>query len=440
MTTNVMPMTHTMRQVRRSTSAALFLIAAGFLLCFTPRQAIAGSGGSIYSLLGIGDIRYVPNVRSAGMGFAGLAVTTTNTINIMSPATWSNIDRVRVEAGAMMEGFNSSDGTHARYLSRADFAGAMVALPVTPSRGITVIAGFTPFSNVNFDIHQSGTFQGSVDTLAYDTHYVGEGGIGKAQLGVSWSPFTSASFGISFDYYFGSINRALTMTPRLSTYAGGSGTEVLQLNGGGASLGGLLNGALLSSDLSALALGGYFSTRASLSTELTTDYQFAASTDTSATKFGGLVIPVSYGIGASYQLNDRLLVAADVATQRWGSAQFNGNAPDQVRDSYRIGAGLEYAGNKNPSAPWASRISLRAGFSQEYTYYRLNGTPIDEWNVTAGVTLPILISPTSDTRISIALQYGRRGLLENNFVRDTVIRALVSVNIGELWFVPYEED
>jgi hypothetical protein len=86
-----------------------FLLICSLLL--PAPTALAGSGGSIYSFMGIGDLRLAPNVRAAGMGYTGYATGGPYYINTLSPATWSRIDRARIEAGLLYEGFNSTNGT-----------------------------------------------------------------------------------------------------------------------------------------------------------------------------------------------------------------------------------------------------------------------------------------------------------------------------------------
>jgi hypothetical protein len=47
---------------------------------------------------------------------------------------------------------------------------------------------------------------------------------------------------------------------------------------------------------------------------------------------------------------------------------------------------------------------------------------------------------TNDTRITIALQGGQRGTLNDRLIKDTVFRMMVSLNIGQVWFVQSRED
>lgn len=193
-----------------NTGRSGFLTATAILLTFGASLATAGSGGSSYSILGLGDIRYFPGSRSAGMGYTGIALQSPQYINWVSPATWSRINYTRFEAAALYEGFRSTDGNKSRYLARLDFNGALLAIPVSTDNGIVFVAGITPFSSVNYDTYTSGKYISSSDTLAYSLHHVGSGSLDRGMVGLSWSPFSTFSIGTSLNYLFGSIDHAVT--------------------------------------------------------------------------------------------------------------------------------------------------------------------------------------------------------------------------------------
>ncbi|MBP1691121.1 MAG: hypothetical protein H6Q32_473 [Bacteroidetes bacterium] len=135
--------------------------------------AMAGSGGSIYSFLGIGDLRLAPNVRAAGMGYTGYAIGNPHYINTLSPASWTRIERARIEASMLYEGYQSTNGSISRYLARGDFNGAMLALPLSPSKGIVVAAGFTPSAGDNsaFPTHRRGASRWVSDSTTFSERW-----------------------------------------------------------------------------------------------------------------------------------------------------------------------------------------------------------------------------------------------------------------------------
>jgi hypothetical protein len=429
-----------------------FVGAALVILCGI-QGATAGSGGSAYSLLGLGDIRYTPGARSEGMGYAGLALLSSQYIDGMSPATWSRLDRVRLEGSAFYEGFNSTDGTTSRYLARMDFHGALLAIPVSRPSGIVVVAGFTPFSEVNYDTYTSSVVPsqnvdpvtGAHDSLGYQTHQVGTGGITRGQLGLSWAPSQEISFGATFNYLFGTIDHVASQITQTSGTIGGTFTDRTTLSGVNFTAGMVITGLdRISEAFRPFSLGFMITTRTNLHTAMETTYDFAPPPDavpvrdTSAQTFGRIAVPFSFGFGIGYRPSERWTVAADYGAQPWAGADFNGISPFGIRNSHRFGIGAERAGSTELTARSFDRFAYRLGVTYSATYYALNGQQINEWGITGGVALPL----TGESRVNIAAIYGGRGTTAGSLVKDKIFRLTVSLHISDVlpWFVQTEEE
>lgn len=431
----------------RGTYTALILLCAW-------GTAAAGSGGSTYSILGLGDIRYAPGARSEGMGYAGLALLNPLYIDGLSPATWSRIDRVRLEGSAFYEGFNSTDGNTSRYLARMDFHGALFAVPVSRASGIVVVAGFTPYSEVNYDTYTTGgavsqnvdPVTGLHDSLGYQIHQTGTGGITRGQIGMSWAPSQQFSFGLSFNYLFGTITHTANQIPQTSGTTGGTFTFKSSLSGIDLTAGMVITGLdAVSEPLRPFSLGFVATTRTNLHTTEVTTYDYAPPPDqtvflydTSAQSTNRIAIPFSYGIGLGYQPAGRWSFAADYSAQPWSHADFYGSTPYGIRNSYRFGIGAERAGSMEMSARAFDRLSYRLGFSYAATYVDVNGQKVNEWDITGGLAIPL----AGESRLNFALVYGGRGTIAGNLVRDRIFRLTVSLHISDVlpWFVQTEEE
>lgn len=427
--------------------------AALVTLC-TLQTAAAGSGGSTYSLLGLGDIRYTPGARGEGMGYAGLALFSTQYIDGISPASWSRFDRVRLEGSAFYEGYNSTDGSTSRYLARMDFHGALLAIPVSHASGIVVVAGFSPYSEVNYDTYTSSVVpsqyvdpvSGVHDSLGYQIHQTGNGGMTRGQVGLSWAPSQQISFGASFNYLFGTINHVADQIPRTAGSTGGVFTFKTGLSGVDFTAGMVISNLdALGGVLRPFSLGVVVTTRTNLHTSMETTYDYApppdptaAFHDTSAQVTGRIAVPFSYGVGLGYLPGNRWALAADFSAQPWAGADFNGSTPYGIRNSYRFGIGAEHAGSTEMSARSIERISYRFGFLYSGTYYAVNGQQIDEWGVTGGLAIPL----TGESRLTFAAVYGGRGTTAGNLVKDKIFRFTVSLHFSDVlpWFVQSEEE
>ena len=399
--------------------------------------AYAGSGGSVYSILGIGDIRTTPGPRAQGMGYAGISLLSSQDINPLSPATWSAIDRTHLEASALYEGYNSTDVNASRYLARLDYYGAVLAIPIAPSNGIVLVGGFLPFSNVDYDSYTKGSYQSSADTLEYSLHHTGTGGITRAMVGLSWRPLAGTSVGASFNYLFGTLTQSMTQTATSSDGAGGTIISDQTTSGVNFTFGIVYDGfGSIAEVLRPFSVGVVASTRANLHTTDQINYQYSAEADTSDQTLTRIGIPFSYGIGIAYRPSERWALAADYSAQPWRHMDFEGGAAYGIRNSSRFSIGAERAGVSAMRAAWSEKVSYRVGTTYYQTYYSLGGENINEWTVTAGLGLPF----SGESRLNIAAEFGTRGTTANGLVKDKIFRMTFSLNISDLWFVRAEEE
>lgn len=415
---------------------------AALLVAVAARCAFAGDGGSAYSLIGIGDLRYIPNARSAAMGYAGLALMSPTSINMFSPGSWSSLHYTRLQADALYEGFNSTDGINSRYLARVDFSGAALSVPIADSEGIVFVAGITPFSRINYDTYDAGLFPGAVETLRYSTHYTGSGGVARAFMGASYVPVDGLSLGFSMNYLFGSRDNSREIITHDTGFVGGLVSESNSVSGLTFTVGGVYSGfGAIAPWLRPLSFGFFVSSRGRIGTRSQSIYQFAPSEsstelDTITLVTGDLVVPVTYGFGIGYLAGDRYVIAADYIAEPWQSTEFNGGSIPNIRNSYRIGAGVEHTPSREPAASWLERFDTRLGAYYHSTYIQINGIGITEYGATAGFGFPVSL----DTRMNIALEYAIRGSRQSGLIRDHIWRCTMSFNIGELWFQRYEEE
>lgn len=409
----------------------------GLMVVLASQGTLAGSGGSIYSLIGIGDLRFLPNVRAAGMGYAGYALNSHYTINTLSPATWSRIDYPRVEASMQYEGFNSSSATRSRFLARGDVGGAFLAYPISRPDGIVLALGFTPYSKVDYDTYSSGSYVTAADTMLYSVHHTGSGGISKGQIGLSYMPSRSLTLGTSLNYLFGTMERATTMSPRTSSYYAGTQNEQTTMNGITFTLAVHLDSLeTFAAFLKPFSFGVVATSRARLTTTHRYTYTFTNEADTSSEDSGIMTVPAAFGVGIAYHPDDRWILALDYTTQAWSTMEYLGKTPSGIRNSWIAGFGIERLPAREAGVPLLDRIAYRLGVKYESSYYNPDGNDINYWAITGGLGLPV----SSDARLNLAVEYGSRGTTSANLVQDRILRFSASLSISEQWFVRSDED
>lgn len=405
----------------------LFLL----FLAACPTAAVAGSGGSAYSIFGVGDLRLSSGLESAGRGGAELALFSRSSIHAGSPASWSRLDRVRLEAGVLYEGFNSSDGVRSLYRAAGTFHGAVLGVPISTDNGVAAVGGFMPYSSVNYNTYTRGS-QAGID---YTINHRGTGGLGRGLLGLSWAPLSGVAVGAALDYYFGSLDRSWTMSA--TGAAGGSSTASVTSNGTGVTASMLVDGLeRIHEALRPLSLGASFTSRSRVNTVSQSLYEFTLERDSSGETSSTIVLPPAFGVGAAYRLTDRITLAADYVVRGWEGTEVGGAPSPDLRDDRRFSIGGERAGHRDPLVPWADRVVYRAGFTWHASSYRPDGRPVNEWAVAAGAGFPF----GGDSRLNLAVEYARRGSTGDGLIRDSILRVLLSLNISELWFVRPEEE
>lgn len=401
------------------------------LLAVSTTMVVAQNGGSAYTAFGIGDIRYSPSVRSMGMGYTGIGLPSANYINATMPAAWSRIALVRIEANGMYEGINTAEVNRSLFQSRGLFNGALLALPISPSNGVVFVGGFTPYSYVRYHTY----FESAQNNVVYNVNQIGSGGLSRAHVGFSYAPAEDVAFGASLNYLFGNVLQERVLFDTTNKVSSTLFREEAN-RGINFTLSGMFNGfGKLSEGLRPLSIGAMVTTEARMKFDLTSRVRVNEGEAALDTLRKRMNIPLSFGVGAAYQIADRWLIAADYFTQAWSNARVDGQPFTFIRNSSRFGIGAEKLPLKE-ATKWLDRLAYRLGFSYNQTYYKVFGEPINEVAFTTGFTMPV----TGETRLNVGIEYATRGLKEKNLVKDNIIRVAFSLSIVEPWFVRYEEE
>jgi hypothetical protein len=410
----------------------LFLVVLLGSFCET---SLAANGGSAYSRFGIGDLRFFAGGRSAGMGGTSLALMGSGWLNRLNPAGLSSLSSTRLSGTFLYEGFKTTDGNQSSFLSTGSFGGAMVAFPISPQDGIALSAGFNPYSSVNYKIQIEQPFGGGTSKQ----NYFGEGGLSTALVGLSYTPTDSLHLGVSLNYLFGQIRSGATVGFGSRDFSDVTYHRKTRADGFGATFGLIYNGLgrLVGSDRAGdFSVGAVFSTGTSLNATQENINSSPIGDDTLTSREGKIQIPVSGGVGIAWLLKEKVLLGADFLYQHWGDYQSFGVHPTEIRNSGRFSLGLEIQPSHGAGLSYWQRVAYRFGIYYLSSYYQVASTPINEVAFTAGLGLPI----SYDTSMDLAFEYGRRGTTDHQLLRDNILRFSITLNAGERWFVPSEED
>jgi hypothetical protein len=403
-------------------SLVLFIVAA---------EAFAGSG-SRYSRFGIGDLVITNSARRLGLGELGIALTENKYISNLNPASWSGLNFTRFETGITYSGTSLSDNNNSVFHSNTNLNGMIFGFPVERDYGIAAVVGFVPYSNVDYK-----TLNVLNDNLVgdYSAEYIGEGGISKIFFGGSYKLPLGFALGINLDYYNGKISNSLNLkVSGQSDFKDPSFTNSRSFNGVGFSAGLLTENlveSLQNSTITNLRFGLTYSSGAKINTD--TMYTLSTSIGLIESELGTVKtnIPSRIGFGAAITLNKTFTIVADYITQSFDEYSFNNRKSINLKKYSKYGVGVEYHKGDMRSTSFWEHATLRGGLSLEQSQLTFGETNINQFSVYAGCSLPI----GYENSIDLGLQYGIRGTNDNFLLKENIFKFIVSLSIGEIWFL-----
>lgn len=408
---------------------SIFILLVLGLLLHTTRVNAKG-GGSVYSRFGIGDLSRTTSTELFGLGGTGLAVMPVGSVNDLNPASWASIHNIRFSAGALYEGFSTTDGNSSGYFARTRFDGFTLAIPLSSGEGITFASGLIPYSRINYLIVTPETRAG----LDYTMTHQGDGGISEAFAGMSITLAPGLHAAARIEYLFGSLRYSMKQTFGTSANNGAGLVRSENIRGFGSMIGIIYEGP------GSLSFGLTFSpaTYPTAETERVYDYDATPSSsppDSVSEGENTFKLPMSIGSGVSYR-TPGLLLAMDVRYQDWAGTTFGTSPGTKLRNSVRISAGAEFFRDVDPNPITSRKVTYAVGVFHEGGYLEVGNTPIRESGISAGLSFPILL----ETRLSFAASFSMRGSTDNNLQDDKIFRVSASMEISELWFQrPVEE-
>lgn len=157
---------------------------------------------------------------------------------------------------------------------------------------------------------------------------------------------------------------------------------------------------------------------------------------------GRVNMPPMFGVGFALKRDYRWLFQADVMAQQWGSLTILDVNPG-LRNSLRATAGFQIQPKPAGRGNFFTAVQYRIGARYHQTSLQFNNVGLNEMAVNLGFAFPLpyrtrLGEPVS--RVSLALEAGQRGTIENNLVKESFFRVSLGVTINDKWFNRYRFD
>ncbi len=426
------------------------LILLAIFSAFT--ASAQSTSSSPYSKFGLGDLQQQSLPQNMGMGGVAAGVRTLggyNNINMLNPASYSAITFTTIDIGAYGT-INTLSNSSAKQTG-TDFRLNHLAFAVPITKGTSALSfGLLPYTDYGYSFKQVT----KIDTNTVNSVYGGEGGLSKAYFGYGFNLFKHLNLGFNVGYIFGNLRQ--TSSVEIPNYDGSSSihpassfnTRIEKSQ----SIKGLNYdyGLQYQFDLSTTSKvvlgysGSLKSTLTSATKYVSTQYLVdgtgaeATAADTTYIRQGSnvkIALPLTQNLGISFQKDNHYLIGADYSRGNWSQLTADGvNQGLNNTESYHIGG--QIIPNINALGSFLAVMDYRLGYRYNKTYVRTSGTDINESAVSFGLGIPIRSqNRTAFYKVNFAAEYGQRGILANNLIKENFVNLRLSFLLNDVWFV-----
>lgn len=404
---------------------------------------------SPYSRYGIGDIEDGGFGRNAGMGRTGIALTSSNHLNNINPASYSSMDSLSFffEAGMLGIQQNIKNPQSSYQFNDMNFDYFAIGFPVAKHGFVSL--GFQPVTSVGYDFYEDNNLTNSDPDYSISTA-TGSGNTTRAYIGLSLSPVQNLSLGAHFTYLFGTTrSQSLGNFPNSINSSMLGSSQTMQVNDFYLDFG--LQYKLELNERNNLVFGVVYKPQTGIRAKVTKfDVQGSALNQEGTMLLTGDTIqyienhldksafemPEKFGFGIAYNLKDELTLTADYTIEKWGDIDF----PDEITqttDMTKYAFGAEYIPNERSSSFYPARIRYRLGTYYKNDYRVINDNQLSDFGISFGVGLPLKRSKTS---FNIAFEWGQRGTTSDNLVKENYSRLTMNLTLHETWFRKFKFD
>ena len=401
-----------------------------------------------YSIFGIGDLATPGTAYNKSMGGVGIASRNNRFLNPLNPAAVTARDSLAFMADYSViqdnKFFRQND---LRSVSNtANIGDIMLSFPIWRSSAMMV--GIMPMSSTGYG-YSYDVLDESIIGRTGNINYAasGQGSLYQLFVGAGVTFWRRLSLGAEFIYYFGKTEKTFVESFTDASYNGASNGHILQLNAPAGKFGIQYEQSL--GTKASLTLGATYRTEARLR-GTTESYRYSTGTAASDTLYyrkgapDGVSIASEKGVGLSFRYADKFMAEFDYTRSDWRNSgldmaeAFTGNVTagpgrsvftTSLSETYRLG--LEYVPNRSDIRYYWRKITYRAGAYWKNDYFQLDGAPVNAFGITLGATLPVFRWYNG---ITFGMDFGQRGSLKGDMIRERYINFSVGFNLFDIWF------
>lgn len=395
---------------------------------------------SPYSRFGLGDI-YTgsPNTILKGMGGISNAMSDHALLNPNNPASYASIDSLSLlfDAGFYIKTASFSTSNLTENGSNASFDYASVGLSATKRWKLGL--GIMPYTNREYNVITE--HNGGEDIGSYNVAFQGDGGLSRVFFANGVKITKDLSVGVTASYIFGTLSdNTAIYYPDSTFFLNGKRSIDMRISDFKLDYGVIYKLPIKKYNIT---IGLTYSQGTKIASKRDIfirnmfkgfDNQVENPIDTLKyieDEKVNIKVPGGFGAGISIDKGEGWMIGADFNWTGWKGFTMNG-VNDSLQNSWNVAIGGSYKPKSTSISKYYKKITYRAGFHYDQTYYNIYGTSINKYGLTLGIGLPV---PRSLTSFNVALEFGSMGTIKNELVKETYFNISVSMSIYDRWFI-----
>ncbi|MFN0152620.1 MAG: hypothetical protein ACKVU1_18105 [bacterium] len=396
-------------------AAAIALITAA--LCATgarPAHAI-----SFFSTDGLGETVSPATARGRALGGVSVPLVDPARVSLENPALLAAIERVSFTAIYVVERREAESDDVTGSFSDGTFPFLYGAVPFKTYAvfGIGLLREQETTANPL-------TIENVATPAEHSLRFQRGGDIFRIPVSLATRVQPWLAIGASLDAWFGSIEEQRTVDFTSSSFRDTRDRRLDEVDGTGWSVG------VLVEPRAGIAIGGRYRSEETLTgtRKLETIDGGSGASEIEHS------VPASLSGGALVQVRPRVNLAFEVRRDLWDGAEGDSPVAGGFVDVTRVGGGVEIAASAETDASFVQRRPWRVGFHRADWHFRdRDGDTIPEWVATAGTSFAL---GGTAGNADLFFEYGRRGALAENGLRESLVRVGFGLSGGEPWKKP----
>jgi long-subunit fatty acid transport protein len=423
-------------------------IAVCIILFFAVNVHAQNTTNSPYSQFGLGDIKPALIAQNIGMGGLAMGIRKAggyNNINVANPAAYSAINLSTFDIGATIDFRTLSKSSMSERTTNGTLSHLLIAIPVNPKSALSF--GLMPYSDLGYQYRTHKL----LEDVKVDQVYAGEGGLSRAHLGYGYQVAKNLSLGFNMAYIFGNLkNKQSTEFPEDITALSSRNQAEKSVGGFNFQYG--IQYVVNPEGKNVLTIGYSGTTSSKLNTNgsmTSFRYSYDAINQTESAPIdtiyfnpevaSNMRIPQTHSIGFAFERANKWVMGADFTYSRW--SQFSeGGVNAGLNDSFGIAVGGQYTPDYTAVSNYFKLIDYSLGVRFNKTYMKVQSQQINQTALCFGLGLPLPSNRTAFYKINFAAEWGKRGTLSNNLVRENYLNLRLGFTLNDRWFIKPKYD